>query len=118
MDSELVTEIVAAHGDRLATGESSQRETFLALFPGAAAELEPLLRVAEAVAELFLPVYTPDPEWREALKRELLATYRQKEETFWRRNSGTLAAVGVGGAAVAVAGLIAYWRVRRLPPAA
>ncbi|HBY98765.1 MAG: hypothetical protein M5U01_05390 [Ardenticatenaceae bacterium] len=119
MDDDLVTEILAAHADRLAAGETGQAGTFLALFPARAADLEPLLRLAEDVARLLRPVYVPDPTFRAELKGDLLAQHHQARATFWGWDTGrTLAAVGVGSAAVAVAGLIVYWRGRHATPPA
>lgn len=119
MDGNLITEILAAHADRLAAGESAQVRTFLELFPASARELEPLLRLAEEVAQLLRATYMPDPTFRAELKQDLLAQHHQARGAFWTwHSSRTLAAVGVGSAAVAVAGLIVYWRGRHAPPAA
>jgi len=113
MDDDLVTEILAAHADRLAAGESEQAQVFLQLFPVSATEMEPLLRLAEEVAQLFRTTHVPDPTFRDQLERDLLAQHRRAHATSWTWDAGrTLAAVGVGGAAVAVAGLIVYWRGR------
>jgi anti-sigma factor RsiW len=118
MGDNLIAEILAAHGGRLAAGEENLVETYLAIFPAQAAELRPLLELAEEVARLFRPVHQPDPRFRAELKRDLLAQYHQQRANTWTWNSGrTLAAVGVGGA-VAVAGLIAYWRGRQAAPPA
>jgi anti-sigma factor RsiW len=122
MEGDLLTELLARHSEQLAAGEFEEITRYLELHPAAAEELEVLLHLAQAVALLFrqMPPAAIRPEWRAELMQDLLAQHRQNRVAGWYwRPSRTWAAVGVGGAAVAVAGLIVYWRGRQLqPPAA
>lgn len=123
MNGDLITEVLAAQAERLAAEEFDEIAHYLDLFPAAAHDLEPLLLLAQEVARLFQPRHAPRADWREELKRDLLAEHHQRQIAAAARwgTGRTWAAVGVGvgGAAVAVAaGLIIYWRGRQMPPAA
>jgi hypothetical protein len=120
MPENVLVEVLAAHADRL-VGNQANGEDFLELFPDHKAELAPLLRVAERVKAVLVPV-TPTPTFETGLKKDLLeAAIRRVEEqkskkkvSFLRRR-GVLIGAAVGSV-LSVAGIIAalLWRQRSI----
>ncbi|UCC86056.1 MAG: hypothetical protein JSV81_14500 [Anaerolineales bacterium] len=120
MPENVLVEVLAAHADRL-VGNQANGEDFLELFPDHKAELAPLLRVAERVRAVLVPV-TPTPAFETGLKKDLLeAAIRRVEEqkskkkvSFLRRR-GVLIGAAVGSV-LSVAGIIAalLWRQRSI----
>lgn len=120
MPETVLVEVLAAHADRL-VGNQANGEDFLELFPDHKAELAPLLRVAERVKAVLVPV-TPTPAFETGLKKDLLeAAIRRVEEqkskkkvSFLRRR-GVLIGAAVGSV-LSVAGIIAalLWRQRSI----
>ncbi len=120
MPENVLVEVLAAHADRL-VGNQANGEDFLELFPDHKAELAPLLRVAERVKAVLVPV-TPTPAFETGLKKDLLeAAIRRVEEqkskkkvSFLRRR-GVLIGAAVGSV-LSVAGIIAalLWRQRSI----
>lgn len=118
MSQQVVTEILAAHADRLVAGEVHAND-YLLLFPELRSELAPLLRLAHEVAAVLQPL-RPRPAYRNDLHRALItAGYQQlaQDPTGFvnipeTRRDWVLGAAAVGSA-VSVVGVIAYfWRVR------
>lgn len=119
MRENVVTEILAAHADHLVGSETSG-EDYLNLFPNYRAELAPLLRIAERVKAVLVPV-TLSPAFETGLKQDLLvAAIRRAEEkrdqkqvSFLRRRSVLIGAAALGSA-LSVAGIVAalLWRQR------
>ncbi len=72
MDKKKLKEILAAHADRLVTGQAAG-EDYMQFLPDSDDELTPLLTVAERVQSTLRPV-SPPHEFEEELKRQLLTT--------------------------------------------
>jgi hypothetical protein len=119
MPENVVVEVLAAHADRL-VGNKAQSEDFLKLFPDHKAELAPLLRVAERVKAVLVPV-APQPAFELGLRKDLLEAAIQRAEeqrsprqvSFLRRR-GVLIGAAVGSV-LSVAGIIIaalLWRQR------
>jgi hypothetical protein len=121
MPENVIVEVLAAHADRLA-GNKANGEDFLKLFPDHKAELAPLLRVAERVKSVLVPV-APTPAFELGLKKDLLEAALQRAEeqsserqvSFLRRR-GVLIGAAVGSV-LSVAGIIIaalLWRQRSI----
>lgn len=121
MPENVIVEVLAAHADRL-VGDNAHREDFLKLFPDHKAELAPLLRVAERVKAVLVPV-APTPAFELGLKKDLLEAAVQRAEkqrpprrvSFLRRR-GVLIGAAVGSALSVVGIIIAalLWRQRSI----
>lgn len=119
MRDKVMTEVLAAHANYL-VGDETNSEDYLNLFPAYRAELAPLLRIAERVKAVLVPV-TPSPAFEAGLKQDLLAAaIRRAEErgtgrqvSFFRRRWVLIGAAAVGSA-LSVAGIVAavLWRQR------
>ncbi len=76
MDEHLLTEILAAHADRLVdTGDLA--ESYLVMFPKDRETLAPLLKLAADVNTALQPV-TPDPAFRKELRQQLVTAARRQ----------------------------------------
>ncbi|NOZ05606.1 MAG: hypothetical protein GXP41_04540 [Chloroflexi bacterium] len=124
MDEALLQDVLAKQADDLARGEGAKpREAYLQILPSRAAELAPLLEIAERTSRLMSVQVKPDAAFREELHRELLAMAQQRYPGGWANSppwmnvsrSWIIGAAAVGSA-VSVAGLVAYFiRQRQLP---
>ena len=119
MSENVVTEVLAAHADRLA-GNEVNGEDYLNLFPDHQDELAPLLRIVERVRAVLVPM-EPAPEFEAALKQGLLAAAIQRAEEqksvkrvpFLRRRGFIIGAAV--GSVLSVAGIIAALLLRQRP---
>lgn len=118
MSQQMVTEILAAHADRLIAGEEHTSD-FLLLFPELRSELAPLLRLAHEVVAVLRPI-RPRPAYRMDLHQALITAgyeHLAQDPTGFvnipeTRRDWVLGAAAVGSA-VSVVGVIAYfWRAR------
>ena len=76
MDESVASEMLAAHADRLNAGDD-RSEDYLRLFPETDADLAELMALAVRVRQGLAPVY-PTLQFRETLRRDLLAAYQQQ----------------------------------------
>jgi|GEM_PF-801198 len=76
MDERLVTEILAAHADRL-VAKIDLAEHYLAMFPEGRASLAPLMNLAAQVKQAMQPA-TPDPAFRLELRQQLITAARRQ----------------------------------------
>jgi hypothetical protein len=119
MRDKVMTEVLAAHANYL-VGDETNSEDYLNLFPAYRAELAPLLRIAERVKAVLVPV-TPSPAFEAGLKQDLLAAAIRRAEkrstgrqvSFLRRRWVLIGAAAVGSV-LSVAGIVAavLWRQR------
>jgi hypothetical protein len=115
MPENVVVEVLAAHADRLVS-EKAKNEDYLDLFPDDRDELAPLLRIAELVRELLMPV-TPAPAFEAGLKHDLLAAairrtqeQQSNKQALLLQRRGIL--IGVAGSGLSVVGIVVVllWR--------
>ena len=121
MSENMVVEVLAAHADHLIDNEADS-EDYLNLFPAHRDELAPLLRIAERVRAVLVPV-APSPAFEAGLKRDLIAAAIQRAEeqgngkrvSLFRRRGVLIGAAAVGSA-LSVAGIVAalLWRQRSI----
>jgi hypothetical protein len=118
---EVVIEVLAAHADHL-TGNEADGKDYLNLFPDHRTELAPLLRIAERVRAVLVPVKA-SASFETGLKRDLLAAAIQRaEEENKKRQSPLLRrrAILIGaaalGSALSVAGIVValLWRQKSI----
>lgn len=76
MDEHLLTEILAAHADRL-VAKTDLAENYLTMFPEGRASLAPLLNLAAQVKKAMQPA-TPDPVFRQELRQQLVTAARRQ----------------------------------------
>ena len=118
MSDNVIVEVLAAHADHLIGNEADSAD-YLTLFPAYRAELGPLLRIAERVKGVLVPV-TLSPAFESGLKQELLATATQRAEeqgqgrkvSFLRRRGVLIGAAAVGSV-LSVAGIVAALLLRQ-----
>ena len=77
MQESVISEILAAHADRLVEGEDDA-EVYVRLFPDADEELMGLMALAARV-RVALRLVRPAPAFRAELRRDLLAAARQRQ---------------------------------------
>jgi hypothetical protein len=121
MSENMVVEVLAAHADHLIDNEADG-EDYLNLFPAHRDELAPLLRIAERVRAVLVPV-APAPAFEAGLKQDLIAAAIQRTEeqgsgkrvSLFRRRRVLIGAAAVGSA-LSVAGIVAalLWRQRSI----
>lgn len=108
---DVVTEVLAAHADYL-IGNEADGEDYLNLFPDHRTELAPLLRIAERVRAVLVPV-TASASFETGLKQDLLAAAIQRAEEeskkkrspLLRRRAILIGAAAIGSA-LSVAGIV------------
>jgi hypothetical protein len=120
MSENVLVEVLAAHADHLM--DDGDSKNYLTLFPAHRAELAPLLRIAEQVKAVLVPV-TPTPAFEAGLKQDLLAAAIQRAEeqskkkrvSFLRRRGVLIGAAAIGSV-LSVAGIVAalLWRQRSI----
>ncbi len=119
MKLDWLDNVIVAYADH---PTPTHRQVLLRLFPEQAGLLRELFDLTDMLAAFFRSQERqPSPAFRARLKSELLAEMEKREEHvapapsaehFRFHSKRYLAAVGVGSAAVAVAGAIAFWRSR------
>jgi hypothetical protein len=121
MAENVVVEVLAAHADRL-VGNEANGEDYLNLFPDYQAELTPLLRIAERVKAVLVPVM-PSPAFEAGLKQDLLAAaigraegQKNRKPVSFLRRRGVLIGAAAVGSVLSVAGIVAalLWRQRSI----
>lgn len=82
MQEQIVTEILAAHADKLVEGDD-EREAYARLFAHEDEDLAALMALAVRIRRAMRPV-RPFPQFRDELRRELLVAARQRPVTAQR----------------------------------
>ena len=77
MQEPIASEILAAHADRLVAGEDATQDC-ARLFPDAEGDLVELMALAVRLKALLQPA-RPRPQFRDELRRDLLAAARQRD---------------------------------------
>ncbi|GAB4535773.1 MAG: hypothetical protein Kow0063_20410 [Anaerolineae bacterium] len=118
MSENVIVEVLSAHADHLIRGEADSQD-YLNLLPDHRAGLAPLLRIAEQVKTVLVPVEA-SPAFEAGLKQDLLAAAIQRAEerrdrkriSILRRRGVLIGAAAVGSV-LSVAGIIAALLLRQ-----